>query len=162
MKTKISSLVIVLFFVIGCGSSDQKQAESPNVANTLPAVKFSLKASNMMYVAIQADSTLKANQADPTKAEVFEKVEMDNSKCALLGSNGKYVIDNRNKGDTVFVNSNNKWEWETFEIIMLDPTRANIRTSTGKFVSSDPGFDGILTAKTVNASDWETFTLEMK
>jgi hypothetical protein len=162
MKTKISAAVIALFFLMACGSSEQKQADQTATETSGQAKKFILKASNMKYVAIQPDSTLSANQSDPTKAEVFEKVDLENGKSSIKASNGRYVTDNRGDEAKMNVVYDHASEWETFEFIALDPTRINIKSSTGRFVSSDPGQDGKVTANRDNASDWETFTMEMK
>jgi hypothetical protein len=161
MKTKISATIIALFFLTACGSSDQNKTEDekqPEVA--VPSQKFKLKASNMMYVVINTDSSLVANQPDPTKAEVFERVDKENGKCALKASNGKFVCANRARKDYMLANSDNNWEWETFEIIALDQTKINIKTSNGKFVSSDASLDHTLIANRDLAQSWETFDME--
>jgi hypothetical protein len=160
MKTKISAAVIALFFLMACGSSDQPKEEDKQPEVATPSQKFIIKASNMMYVVINKDSSLIANETDPTKAEVFEKMDKGNGKYALKARTGKYVIAHRVRGDSLFANSNNDWEWETFELIALDQTKINIKTSNGKYVSTDERLGNILIANRDAAQSWETFTLE--
>jgi hypothetical protein len=158
---RIINAAIILLFLASCGSSEKK-ADGEATSATAQSSKFILKASNAMYIAIQPDSSLKANQPDPTKAEVFEKVDLENGKSALRASNGRYVSDNRVKNSIVEVSVDHVADWEMFEFIALDPTKINIRSSANKFLSSDPGQDGIVTANRDNASDWEVFFMESK
>lgn len=161
MKTKISAAIIGLFFLMACGSSEEKKGDQ-TTETSAQGQKFTLKAANAMYIAIQPDSSLRANQPDPTKAEVFEKVDLENGKSALRISDGRYVTDERGKNSIMDVVYDHAHDWETFEFIALDPTTINIKSTLGKFVSADLGQDGIITANRDNASDWEAFTMEQK
>jgi hypothetical protein len=163
MKTKISATVIALFFLMACGSSDQSKTEEekqPEVA--APSLKFKLKASNMMYVAINADSLLVANQSDPTKAEVFERIILENGKVAIKASSGRFISDNRVNNSVVDVIREQALAWEEFELIAIDDVAVNIRSSTGKYVSANYAQGDILMAISDKPSTWETFTLETK
>lgn len=163
MKTKISAAVIALFFLAACGSSDTPKQEEQTAA-TEPATptKFVLKGSNMMYLAISpADSSVIANQPDPTKAVVFEKIDQGDGKCVIKVPSGLYLIENRNLNNQIFANSPNPWGWETFEIVALDNTKINIKGSSGMFVSTDKG-NGMVSSITDNPSDAETFIMESK
>jgi len=162
MKTKISAAIIALVFLMACGSSEQKPGDQATSETSAQGQKFTLKAANAMYITIQPDSSLRANQPDPTKAEVFEKVDLENGKSALRASNGRYVTDERGKNSIMDVVYDHANDWETFEFIALDPTKINIKSSIGKFVSADLGQDGVITANRDKASDWEAFTMEMK
>jgi hypothetical protein len=160
MKTKIGAAIIGLLFLMACGS-DKPKTEEQTQDQTAASTKFALKATNMMYLVIGPDSVLVANQADPTKAEVFEKVDMGNGKCALkAASNGKFVSSDLGHNYVVDVIRDAASGWETFEIIALDPTTINIKDSNGKFISADLGADSRLSANRDQASTWETFYLE--
>lgn len=162
MKTKISGAVIALFFLMACGSSDQPKEEEKQPEVVAPSKKFVIKAHNMMYVVINSDSVLVANQADPTKAEVFEKIDQGNGKFALRASTGRYVSNNQANSFVVDVIRNTPSDWEQFELIALDQTTANIKASSGKYISADLASTNILYGNKDIASDWETFTLEEK
>jgi hypothetical protein len=165
MKTKISATVIgLLFLMSSCGSpSDQPKGEEQPTATTEIATptKFTLKASNMKYITIAADSSLVANEADPTKALIFEKIDQGDGKSVLKMPNGKYCIEDRNFNNKLFANSPNPWGWETFEIIALDNTKINIKASTGKFVTVDKS-NGMISGNSDNPSDSEIFIMESK
>jgi len=161
MKTKIGAAVIALLFLMACGSDQPKQEEQNTTAETQPSGnKFILKAANMMYIAVQPDSTLKASQPDPTKADVFERVDLGDGKTALKTANGRYVTDNRAGSSELRGFCEHASDWEQFEIIALDQAKVNIKASSGKYVSADLGKDGIINASSEHASDWEAFTLE--
>jgi hypothetical protein len=162
MKTRISTAVIALLFIMGCGSSEQKTDEQKQPEPPAQIEKFIVKASNMMYVSIASDSSLVASEADPTKATVFERVELDNGKIALKISNGKYVKSDRNKEGKLLANSDNAWEWETFELIAQDETTVSIKVSQGKFVCADRTKENTLIGNRDAAGEWERFIMEKK
>ncbi|MCE3277834.1 MAG: Fascin domain [Bacteroidetes bacterium] len=158
MKTKISAAVIALFFLMACGSSEPKQEAAQNVEEDVN-VKFILKASNMMFIKMDKDSVLIANEPISTNAQVFEIVDLNNGRCALKVAPGKYVVDDRKKENKLFGNSPNTWDWESFEIIALDQTKVNIKASSGMFVCADQTAGSFLKADRAGAGDWETFEL---
>jgi hypothetical protein len=160
MKTKIAAVLISLLFMISCGTEEQPKEGAP--AENTNSNKMILKASNNMYVAIGADSTLSANQSDATKAEVFEKVDQGNGKFALKTSAGKFVSDVRSAENKLYANRAAVGEWEQFEIINVEGGKINLKSSAGKMVCGDQGTGGIMVANRDNASDWETFTAETK
>lgn len=121
---------------------------------------MALKASNNMYVAINADSLLVADQPDASKAEVFEKVDQGNGKLALKTSKGKFVSDDRGRNNNLVANRVVASEWEQFEIIALGESKVNLKSSTGKMVCADIDMKGVLFANRDQASGWETFILE--
>jgi hypothetical protein len=162
MKTKIGTAGIALFFLMACGSSEQKQ-EPAQTETTAQSNKYIMKASNMMYVTIGSDQVLVANEPNPTKAETFEKMDLGNGKSALRASTGKYVSDDREKDGQLDVFREEAHEWETFEVIALDNTKVNIKSSRGKYVGADyDKLDGKLAASRDEAHDWEAFDLEPK
>jgi hypothetical protein len=159
MKTKLSAIV-VLFFLMACGSGDTTSpAEKPAEEVKPQAMKFILKGSDGNYVTIAPDFALVANQAESEKAEVFEKVDVGNGKCSIKASNGKFVSDDRSKYSQLFANRDQNGEWETFEIIALDQQFVNIKTSAGKFVSCDRSKNSIFYGDRPEAGDWEKFSL---
>ncbi len=160
MKTKIAAVLISLLFLISCGTEEQPKEGAP--AENTNSNKMILKASNNMYVAISADSTLSANQSDATKAEVFEKVDQGNGKWGLKLSNGKFVCDERMKANVMVVNRDAVGEWEQFEIVTLEGGKINLKSSAGKFVCGDQSVGGRLIANRDQAGEWETFTAEPK
>lgn len=85
--------------------------------------------------------------------------ERSGKRILLKAINGKYVIDDRNKGSNLYANSDNPWEWETFEIIEAGKDKINIRSSTGKFVCADQGKANVLVANRDEAKDWEAFKI---
>jgi hypothetical protein len=161
MKTKIGAAIIALFFLMSCGSSEQK-TEDQKQSETKQNLKFILRASTFKYVTIGADSILVANQSDPTKAEVFEKVDLENGKSAIRASNGKFVSDNRANQSKIDAFRDQASGWEEFEIIAVDQTKVNIKSSAGKFVSADQSKGDRLVADRDKAGAWETFDLEPK
>lgn len=152
-----------LLLMMACGSSDKSnQPDQQTQAAPAPNKKFILKAANSKYVAIGSDTTLIANEPIPTKAEVFEKVDMGNGKFALKASNGKFVCDDRTKKDRLYVNRPTAGEWESFEIIAVDQMSVNIKASTGKFVTNDQVNGDAIVADRDSPSSWETFVMEEK
>jgi hypothetical protein len=148
MKIKISTpLIALLIFVSSCLNESKK---------------MTLQASNNMYVVLDKDSALVANEPNASKAEIFERVRLGNGKCALKTSKGKFVSHDRVKENRLFGNRNNAYEWETFEIIRVDPTKINLKSSTGKMVCTDQAKGNVLIADRDYAGDWETFTVEKK
>ncbi len=115
-----------------------------------------------MYLSMQEDGSFKANQPDPTKAEVFEKVDLGAGKTGLKAANGKFVSDNRAKNSVLEASADHASDWEKFEIMALDQTKINLKTSAGKFVSADLGKGAIINANSDKASDWEAFIMESK
>jgi hypothetical protein len=160
MKTKICS-VLFLLFLMSCSPSDKSTAVEEKPTTTDDS-KFIIKASNQQYLTIAQDSILIANQPDPTKAEVFEKVDQGNGKIALMASTGKYVCADRSRNASMIVNRNYAGEWETFEIIYLDKTKINLKASNGKFVSADRSAGNLVNATRDAAGDWETFNIQAK
>lgn len=162
---KISGAILILF-LMACGSNTNQTTFAPEpapaVATAGQGQKFLLKAANSMYVVIAPDSGLVASQPDPTKAEVFEKIDLGNGKSALKASNGKFVSDNRNKNSKVDAFRDKAQGWEEFEIIALNPTAVNIKTSAGKYVCADLGGGNVLIANRDKAGQWETFFIENK
>jgi major membrane immunogen (membrane-anchored lipoprotein) len=162
MKTKISAAILGIVFLAACGSSDTSKDQATDAAAVGASEKFSIKASNMQYLSVGANGVLIANQTDPTKAEVFEKISLGNGKYNLKVSNGKFVCDDRAKSDSVFADKTNASDWEQFEVINIDATKINIKSSTGKYLSADLGSGAFVAAKQDKASDWETFIIEKK
>jgi hypothetical protein len=156
MKTKISLATLSLLFIIACNSEGIKQNQE------LQSTKMILKASNNMYVTINADSTLLANESDAAKAVVLEKVDQGNGKWALKASNGKFISDDRGKNNILFANRAAIGEWEQFEIISTEGSKINLKSSAGKIVSADQGAGNLLLANRDQAGEWETFTVEPK
>jgi hypothetical protein len=170
MKQSIAP-IIILFFLIACGSGQKQDqiifAPEPIVPNAKLekvniAEKFIIKASNNMYLCISPDSTLIANQSDPIKAEVFKKVDLENGKIAIKTSGGKFISDNRNNNSILDAIRNQALGWEAFEIIAADPQGVNIKSSGGKYVCADQGKGNILYANRDKAGAWETFIFEPK
>lgn len=164
MKTALSA-IFVSIILMSCGSGDKqgqadKQAEGNQQAQA--GIKFILKASNSQYITINSDQVLVANEPITTKAEVFEKIDLGNGKCAIKTSNGKFVSADRSNFAKLTANRDNCGEWETFEIIAIDKASINIKTSEGKYVTSDRGKGDILMGDRPNAGDWETFVLEQQ
>lgn len=157
---RTGAAIVALLFLMACGT-DKSGKDDQDTTTASSGDKFILKAANMMYLAVQPDSTLKANQPDPTKAEVFEKVDLGNGKSALKTSKGTYLSDDRGKNSVVDLESRPA-DWESFEIIALDPTKINIKTSASKYMSTDLANGAILKANSSKASDWEIFTIEAK
>jgi hypothetical protein len=157
MKTKICA-VAVLFFLIACGSGDQTK-QSPEKTVKAESSKYIIKASNMQYLAVTSDTTLLANQPNPEKAEVFEKVDLGNGKSALRTLYGKYVSDNNG---LLKVNKNAAGESEMFEIVALDQLSATIKASSGKYVSCNPEPGSVVVVDRDKAGGWEIFTMEQK
>lgn len=147
MKFKITT-GIFLIFLMACGTVDK-------------SAKFSLKASNNMYLAIDTNSMLVANQPDSSKAEIFEKTDQGNGKWTLKTSAGKFVTDNRNGPSNLFAILNWAGEWEMFEIISLDETKINIKSSRGKFVYVHSP-ENMLYANSDAVGDFGTFTIKTK
>ncbi len=163
MKTKVYSFAVSLLFLVACGSSDKPAEDTAtSVAPAVAPVKFTLKASNMMYVTMDKDSMLAATEAVPTKALVFEKIDNGNGKISLRLSNGRYITDKRSDGfdNLIAVNS---WaaEWEFFETISLNDNKINLKSSQGKFVYV-AGVENRLYANANDASDVAVFSMEIK
>src|ERR1035437_8115487 len=148
MKTKISA-AILLIFLMSCGSGDQQnKTDGQTTTSAQPqSSKFILKAWNNMYLSLNKDSVLTADQQDSTKAEIFEKIDQGNGKLSFKASTGKFVSDDRVKNNNLIANRGNVNEWELFEFISVDQTKINIKSSGGKFVSADQGKGNILIAK---------------
>jgi hypothetical protein len=158
MKTKIS-LSVLVFFMMSCGSGEEKkQADGKEVK--IANIKFVLKANNMKYLTLASDSTLVANEADASKAVVFEKIDSENGTSALKLSNGKYLCDDPH--GTLIANRDEYGAWESFQVIAVDANHVNIRASTGKFVCADLSNGGKVVANRDQGGDWETFTIELR
>jgi len=151
MKTKISLAIISFMLLISACSEDKSKS-----------MKMTLQASNNMYVVINKDSMLVANEPDAAKAEVFEKVKQPNGKWAIKTSKGKFITDERGKGNNIYANRNIAYDWESFEIIRTEPAKINLKASSGKFICADQAVGNILVANRDAAGDWETFTVEKK
>ncbi|MEO8760249.1 MAG: hypothetical protein ABI388_03890 [Bacteroidia bacterium] len=151
MKTKISLAIISLILLISACSEDKSKS-----------LKITLQASNNMYVVINKDSALVATEPDAAKAEIFEKVRQPNGKWAIKTSKGKFITDDRNKGNIIRANRDVAYDWELFEIIRTEPLRINLKASSGKFISADRDKESVLIANRDAAGDWETFTIEKK
>ncbi len=145
MKVNIC-IAVLLLFMMACGPKK--------------STKMILKGSNNMYVAINADSVLVANQSDAGKAVVFSKLELENGKYALKTSNGKFISDDRTKNNKLSATKSIPNEWEQFDIIIHPESKINLKTSANKFVCADDANGGLLVANRDKASDWETFTVE--
>jgi hypothetical protein len=164
MKTKISAGIIALLFLMACGSSDSNQttfSQEPSKTE-VKNEKFIIKASNSMYLSMSPDSLLFANQPDPTKAEIFEKVDLGNGKMGLKTAKGKFVSDNRSNESKIDVIRDQASGWEEFEIIALDQSSVNIRSSQGKYLCADQSKNNILIADREKPGAWETFVFEQK
>lgn len=159
MKAKIT-IILAAVFLMACNSSEQKTTETTETTPTTE--KFILKASNMQYIGFGANNCLLANEPDPTKAVVFEKISLGNGKYNLKASNGMFVCDDRGKNDSLLADKTNASDWEQFEIVAVDETKVNIKSSAGKFVTADLGSGGVLVSHHDKASDWELFTIEQK
>jgi hypothetical protein len=163
MKTKISVTAIALLFLMACGSDSKKETTaSSETDKKAMADKFIIKASNSMYLSISSDSLLIANQPDPTKAEVFEKVDLGNGWMGIKTSGGKFLSDNQANESKVDAIRTKASTWEEFEIIALDQLTAVIRTSGGKYICADQSRDNVLFANRDKAGAWETFIFEAK
>ncbi|HEX8515130.1 MAG TPA: hypothetical protein VF868_02945 [Bacteroidia bacterium] len=163
MRTNIFLAAITTLVLSSCGSSERQADEQKDSVSSIHSdSKFIIKASNMMYLTINPDSSLVANQPDPTKAEVFQRVDLGNGKVAIKASTGRFLSNNLSKNSTVDVIREKPSGWEEFEVIALDPISVNIRSFDGKYVSADIGSDGKVTANRDAASTWETFSLEPK
>ena len=151
MKTKIGILFSVLVLTFSACSDDKVKSN-----------KFTLQASNNMYVVINSDSLLVATEPTAAKAEIFEKEKQPNGKWALKTSKGKYICDERNN-DALHANRSSVGDWEQFEIIRIEPTKINIKSSQGKFVCTDQGTpSNKLIANRDAAGEWESFIIEKK
>jgi hypothetical protein len=163
MKTKISAAVIALFFLMGCGSSEQpKQEEQKQPEAAVQNLKFIIKASNSQYVVMGPDSILVASEPIPTKALVFEKIDLENGKIGLRVPFGKYVCDDRGKEYYIYANKEHCSDWEMFEIVAVDQWTFHLKSSTGKYVSADQSLGNKLIANRDKPSSWETFRMEEK
>ena len=151
MKIKISLAIISLVLLITACSEDKSKS-----------MKMTLQASNNLFVVINKDSALVANEPDAAKAEVFEKVKQPNGKWAIKTSKGKFITDDRSKGNIIYANRAAAYDWELFEIVRTEPSKINLKASSGKFISADYDKGSILTANRDAAADWETFTIEKK
>ena len=159
MKSIVTAAVIGLVFFASCGSDTKPETDQSQPAASQNE-KFILKAPNSQFLAITPLGTLVPNQVDPTKATVFEKVDLGNGKCALKASNGKYVTDDRSKNSVLHVDREKNGEWETFEIIAVDPSHVQIKAASGMFVCSDASKGDTLIANRPTAGAWETFDLQ--
>ena len=157
MKIKIFLAILLLSIMAAC-DSEGITYEPPPSSNTIP--KIIIKASNNMYIALNSDSVLVANQPDSTKAEEFEKIGIENGKCALKSSTGKFVSDDRSKNNKLIAIGPYIGEWELFEIIKVNEVTVNFKSSTGKFVCVDLYKGGILLSNQNEAKEWETFTIK--
>lgn len=155
MKVKILQAISLLLIMMSCDSEGIEYQPKPS--NIL---KIIIKASGNMYVALASDSTLVANQPDSTKAEVFEKIDQKNGKCALKSSAGKFVSDYRTQNNKLAAKGSYIGEWELFEIIKAGEGIANLKSSAGKIICSDPHLGGALFANRNEAKEWETFTIK--
>lgn len=160
MKIKFG-IIVFSIFLMACGSSEQK-TDAAAGSETAANEKFIIKASNMQYLALGPNNVLIANQADPTKAEVFEKIDIGGGKYNLRASNGKFMCDDRAKSDSVFADKEKASDWEQFEIVALEGAKVNLKSSTGKYVTADLGLGGVIVSVHDQASDWELFELEKK
>jgi len=151
MKTKISSAIILFMLLVTACSEDKSKS-----------LKMTLQASNNMYIIVNKDSTLTATEPDAAKAEVFEKVKQPNGKWAIKTSKGKFITDERGKGNIINANRNSANDWELFEIVRTEPSKINLKASSGKFICADQAGGNKLTANRDGAGDWETFTIEKK
>ena len=147
IKTKIS-IVILTLFMVACHPAKNNY--------------MLLKASNNMYIVMGADSVLIANEPDASKAEVFEEVCDENGKAALKTSKGKFVSDDRGRGNLLVANRNAIGEWEQFEILKVSDERVTIKSSANKYVCADMGNKNVLFANRDQAGEWEAFALEKK
>jgi hypothetical protein len=158
MKTKISIALISLLFMMACGTAEQpKEGEQQPGSN-----KIILKAYNNMYVVLNGDSELVANEVDVTKAAIFEKIDQGNGKWALKSPTGRFVSDDKGRWNYLVANRTSVGGWEQFDIIEGADSKTNIKTSAGKIVSADGGNGFKLVGNRDNAGEWEAFTIEPK
>lgn len=150
MKIRIS-IIILLLFTMAC---------MPNKNND--SSKMILKASNNMYVVLNTDLTLIANQPDASKAEIFEEICSEKGTAALKTSKGMFVSADRDRDNWLIANRTIAAEWEQFEIIKDDDENVTLKSSTGKFVTADQNIGGLLIANRDQVGTWEKFTLEKK
>ncbi len=161
MKSRISGIIILLF-LISCGSADQSTATEDKVVAPVEIPKFVLKTSDNLYVSMNlANSSLVAS-ADSSKAQVFQLFDLGKGKTALKVVNGKFVSAVQNMEMKLIADRDEANDWETFEIIHIDNAKIQIKTSTGTYVSADQTKGGILIGDRGTASDWETFTMVQK
>lgn len=82
---------------------------------------------------------------------------------SLKASNGKYVCDDRNRGNLVVADRDSAGEWERFTLAHPSGTTSTLRASSSRYVCADYGKGGKLYADRVftdpnNVGIWETFT----
>ncbi len=149
-----------------CCDEDMKNQDAAIEANQTPAVqmpaKFSLKASNNMFLVIGADSVLYASESDSTKAEVFEAIDMGNGKSVIKASTGKFLSDNLSYGSKIDVIRGKASEWEMFEIIKVATNKINIKGIDGKYLSADLSTNSNISAIREKADAWEVFEIIKK
>jgi hypothetical protein len=122
--------------------------------------QFALKASNGMYLQLDADAHVSADQPDSSKACTFKIVALRDGYQAFMVPGGKYVCANLSKDGLLFSNSENAWAWETFYICLLKNKKVNIKTLNSKFVSVDSTQKNRLIANKILAGQEETFIFE--
>ncbi len=168
MKTikKSALLLFGIVFITSCCDDDMKNQDVTIEANQTPAVqlpaKFSLKASNNMFLVIGADSVVYATEIDSAKAEIFEAIDMGKGKSVIKASTGKYLSDNLGVDSKIDVKRDKASDWEMFEIIKLSENKIQIKGMDGKYVSADLGGTNVLSAIRDKADAWEEFTIVVK
>ncbi|MDF2437832.1 MAG: coagulation factor 5/8 type domain protein [Bacteroidota bacterium] len=159
MRAKIS-LIIVALFIMACGSEKSNPDTQTSEQQAAPvSEKFILKANNSQFVSLGENNMLVPNQTDPTKATVFEKIDLGNGRCSLKAANGKFVSADRSRNSVLYADKDVANEWETFEIVALDETHVHIKTTEPMFVTSDKGKGDILIGDRQTGRDWETFEM---
>lgn len=123
-------------------------------------LRFAIKAYNKMYLSIQGDLRVVANEPDSTKAEVFEMVLKREGGRAFLASNGKFLCSNLPSEGKIYASSDQAWGWEIFYVIGVSGFKVNLKALNGNFVCADKGDNDRLVANRSEAREWETFILE--
>jgi len=160
MKIRILVFLSSVFFV-ACNFCDEEKKETAVTSNTKN--KYIIKAANMQFISIGADSILISNQSDPSKAEEFELIDLGNGKSGLIASTERLVSANLANNNLVDVIRTKVGDWEQFEFIYLDSTRINIKASNGKFLSADLASEQVkISANRDVASLWEVFEMIKK
>ncbi|MCW3085016.1 MAG: hypothetical protein JWP12_2382 [Bacteroidetes bacterium] len=156
----VSSLLLLLFLMACGSSSDQKNPKDQTAETSSPNEKFIIRASNSQFLSLTPNNTFVSNQVDPTKAAIFEKINLGNGKCALKAPNGKYVSADKSQRSLLYATKDSCGESETFEIIAVDESRTQIRSSAGKYVCADRTKGDTLVVNRDTAGNWETFDFQ--